>query len=153
MAHQTQNHDPNVLAMPNQTAEQRILKARALEESAGSMQADINAKQLESLMAQTKVKYPKLSWNYFDQMSSGLALATTAQQKMNILDHFSDKLIGQVKNAQALEQMEQSGAVPSSPPKTGNSPLKGSGFQPISWNSLVINGSYHHEPGKLVVHG
>ena len=153
MAHQTQNHDPNVLGMPNDTPEQKILKARALEESAGSMQADINAKQLESLMAQTKLKYPKLSWNYFNQMSSGLALATTAQQKMNILNHFSDKLIGQVKNAQALEQMEQSGAVPSSPQKTGNSPLKGSGFQPISWNSLVINGSYHHEPGKVVIQG
>ena len=66
MARQTQNHDPSVLAMPNQTPEQKILKARALEESAGSMQADQNAKQLESLMAQTKLKYPKLSWGYFD---------------------------------------------------------------------------------------
>ena len=137
----TQNHDPSILRMQNITAEQKLLKARALESSAGGMQANLNATQLESLMTQAKTKYPKLDWSYFDQMKYGLAATSDTEAKINILNHFSDKLVSDIKS------------YPSSPTQTPSSQPTGAGFGPISYNPLVINGSFHHEPGKVVIHG
>ena len=72
------------------------------------MQANQNATQLESLMAQVKVKYPKLNWGYYDQMQSGLLAARSPEQKLNILSHFSDKLVADVKAADTPAQNTQS---------------------------------------------
>ena len=107
LAHQTKTHDPNILSMPNTTPEQRILKARALETKTGDMQADQNAIALESMMAQVKIKYPNLNWGYYDQMASGLAVAGTAEQKLNILQHFSDKLVSDVTAVQDKKDTAQ----------------------------------------------
>jgi len=154
MAHQTQTHDPNILAMPSATPQQQILKARALQNSASEMQANFNATQLESLMALAKIKYPNLNWGYYDQMQSGLALARTPDEKLNILSNFSDKLIADVKGA-APSQNTQSTVVrgPHNIPTMSSVPPKGSGFGPISYTPLVINGSFPREFQKVVIHG
>ena len=92
-------------------------------------------------MTQAKTKYPKLDWSYFDQMKYGMAAAADTQSKINILNHFSDKLVSDIKS------------YPSSPTQTPSSQPTGAGFGPISYNPLVINGSFHHEHGKVVIHG
>ena len=155
MATQTQNHDQSLLRMPSGTPQQQMLKARALENSASDMQANQNATQLESLMAQVKVKYPKLNWAYYDQMQSGLAAASSPAQKMNILGRFSDQLVAEVKATQAPAQASQSSESkgPHGMPTMSSVPPTGSGFGPVSWNPLVINGSFHHEPEKVVIRG
>ena len=153
LSKQSQTHDPSILAMPNVTPQQKILKARALQNAASDMQADQNAQQLESVMAQTKIKYPHLDWAYYDQLESGMKLALTTSDKLNILDAFSNKLIGDVQNAQATQEATASQSTPSSPKKPDTSQPKGSGFQPLSWNPLVINGAFKHEHQQLVIRG
>ena len=155
MATQTQTHDQSLLAMSNTTPEQQLLKTRALIDKAGDMQANQNATQLESLMAQVKVKYPKLNWGYYDQLQSGIAAASTPEQKLNILAHFSDKLIADVKVADTPAQNTQSAPEkgPHGIPTMSSVPPTGAGFGPVSWNPLVINGSFPHEPQKVVIHG
>ena len=100
---QTKSHDEGILAMPNATPEQKMLKARALQAKASDMDANVQAQQVEGLMAQLKVKYPKLDWSYFDQMQSGIQIAGTTQQKLNIISHFSDKLVSDVQQAKATQ--------------------------------------------------
>ena len=206
--------------MPNTTPEQRILKARALQEKTSDMQADQNNTNLESLMAQAKIKYPNLNWAYYDQMQSGIAAASTAEDKLNILDHFSSKLVTDITNvkdhdanAQATDEASalesnmaelkvkypnlnwayydqmQSGlagastgqdklnilnhfadklsaeieaktqpaqtTAPTPPAATSsqNPPPKGAGFGPVSWNPLVINGTYTHRHQQVVIRG
>ncbi len=103
LVRQTKSHDEGILAMPNATPEQKMLKARALQAKASDMDADQQAQQVESLMAQLKVKYPKLNWGYYDQMQSGMQIAGTTEQKLNILNHFSDKLVSDVQAANTAQ--------------------------------------------------
>ena len=241
MSVQTQNHDPTILRMRSETPEERLLKARAMENAAADMQADQNTEQLESMMDQLKAKYPKkLDWSYFDQMQSGLKLANTPGEKLNVLGTFADKLTNDVQAIQTTQETTdletemaglksefpkrlnwayydqmQSGLklantteekqniinafatkldtdvqtlqnasqadVPKTPTKqtapqqqkTAATPSpqahkafwttpdgsrtytqpKGSGFGPISWNPLVINGSFGDESQKVVIRG
>jgi len=211
---QTKSHDEGILAMPNSTPEQRMLKARALQAKAADMQADQQAQQVESLMAQLKVKYPKLDWSYYDSMQSGIQIAGTTDQKLNIISHFSDKLVADVQQAKAAQaeadtvletgnlesqmtelkqkypnldwayydQMKygleattdtdakqnilnhfsdkladdiaaQKAKQDPQPAQTTTPPPKGSGFGPVSWNPLVINGAFREDNQQVVIHG
>ena len=200
--------------MPSTTPEQKLLKARALQAKTADMQADQQAEQAESLMAQLKVKYPKLNWKYYDQMSAGLAVAGTTDQKLNIIQHFSNKLVADVKQTQAAQaeadtiqqtqnleshmadlkkqypnldwsyydQMQsglqlatdtdqkqnilnhfadrladdikaQKAQQDPQSTQTSTPPPKGSGFSPLSWNPLVINGAFKDDHQQVVIHG
>ena len=103
--------------------------------------------QLESQMQSAKLKYPKLNWGFYNQMQGGLASAGTAEQKQNIINFFSKKLTADIQATQPAAPTPQ--AVGSSP----GPPPKGAGFGPVSWNPLVINGTYKHGFQQVVIRG
>ena len=166
---ETENHDPSLLQMPSVTPQQRLLKARAMQASATNMQAAESETQLSSLIAQLKVKYPKqLDWDYFDQMTTGLKIANNSTEKLNVLDAFAGKLVSAVQGIQSQarikeETTEQEAPAITTQPHTRfwsnpdgtttSVPPKGAGFGPLSWNPLVINGTYTHGPQQVLIRG
>ena len=169
--------------------------ANKLTNDVQTIQTNQQTSQLETEMASLKAQFPKrLNWAYFDQMQSGLKLANTPQERQNIINAFSEKLgtdVQTLENAAQTKQEQKSTPPPSpqahktfwtnpdgsktAPQKKKSSlvpsrqahktfwtnpdgspsstPPKGSGFQPLSWNPYLINGSFPDENKKVVIHG
>ena len=106
-------------------------------------------KQLNGVVDALKKRVPNADWSYIDQMQSGLAIATNNTARINILNHFAEKITTDIV-PKLNQQTPVSPGVSPSPPEA---PPRGSGFGNLSYNPFVINGEYYHHPKKTVIKG
>jgi len=172
--------DPQVQQMQSWDNAGMLTKARALENNNDNMNVISTEKSLKSLISQLKTnlgnKVDPSTWWYIDQMQSGLDAASTANQKMNILTHFTNKILTDVipilQKQQALSNPvkapEKSSTVQRAPgqntqsvtpkgphgiPLESSVPPKGGSLGPLSYHPWVINGDYWHHPEQVTIQG
>ena len=145
-----QSTPTNITRLEQNTPQQILRKTRALNQMNNSMSIDEQAVDLETAFNKLKGTLGnKVDWGYYDQMQSGLKLATDDQQKLNIISHFADKFASDVVpliQAQATDTTPQ-------PPAQDTAPPRASGFSFVPWHPYVINGNYQHPPGKVTIQG
>ena len=147
---QTNTRTPgNILGMPSQTPVQIIMKSRQLRQGTNNMLVNEQIKQLNGVVDALKKRVPNADWSYIDQMQSGLAIATNNTARINILNHFAEKITTDIV-PKLNQQTPVSPGVSPSPPEA---PPRGSGFGNLSYNPFVINGEYYHHPKKNVIKG
>ena len=106
-------------------------------------------KQLNGVISNLKQQLPDADWSYIDQMQDGLAIASDNTARMNILNHFANK----IKTDIVPELKQQQQKSPGVSPTNSEAEPRGSGFGDLSYSPVVINGEYYHHPAKVVIRG
>ncbi len=145
-----QSTPKNVMAMPSQTPQEQLLKARALEQENNDMSVKQQTQKLDGLITKMKSALGnKVDWSYYNQMQYGLEASTNTEASLNILTHFATKLGTDVVPLYQAQLDGQSVGQQNH----DQTPPKGGSFAPIPWHPRVINGNYWHPHGKMTIRG
>ncbi len=140
----------NVMAMPSQTPQEMIMKARALQQENNQMSVRKQTQDLEGAINKMKgVLGNKVDWSYYNQMQYGLQASTNYSASINILTHFATKLNSEVIPMYKAQLNNE--AIPT--PHDAETPPKGGSFRPIAWHPRVINGNFFHPVHKVTIQG
>ena len=88
----------------------------------------------------------------FQQIKTGLGMASTDQQRINVINHFSAQIQSQVLPLLSTPTPSGQVTAPSSPVKPQNAPGLTSSAQ-VGHPTLSINGTHTTHPGKQTITG
>lgn len=134
------------------TPQQQLAKARQLTEENQNLYVQGAVQQMRNLSAKLKQLAPGADPQIFQQIETGLGMAQTNQQKLNVINHFSAQLQKQVLPlVSSGDSSTASGSLgsPKSPQTTGS---LGASAQ-VGHPTLSINGTHSSHPGKPISSG
>ena len=134
------------------TPQQQLAKARALTEENQNLYVQGAVQEMKDLSAKLQQLAPNADPAIFQQIQTGLGMAQTNQQKLNVINHFSAQL---QKDVLPLVGQGGSDATPSSPssPKTPVTSGNLGASAQVGHPTLSINGTHSIHPGKPISSG
>ena len=139
-------HDAEKMA--TDTPQQRLMKARALQKENEQLYAQGQVQELQDTVA--KLRTLVGPQEVFQNIDTGLKLATTPQQQMNVISHFSKQLQSDI--------LPMLGSAPVAAQPGGNSgPTQGQAVGGITSSAQVghpvlsINGTDSRHPGQMTI--
>ncbi len=138
--------------MAQDTQSQMLQKGKALAQENEDYYVQSEAQQLTDLSTKLRQMLPKSDSDIFENIKTGLSMAETNQQKMNVINHFSTQI-----QSQLLPLLNNQPESPSIPPPTVPSKPESNEIQTASAQvghpSLSINGHDSSPPTKNVISG
>ena len=137
------------LAMPENTPQQIIEKARAIEGETDEIVIKTQTHELLKSIVLLKRAMPNYDFSYIDQMQSGLRASTNYSSSINIITHFAKRIQSNVLPEYLKLQQNQ----PASPQKDEPVPPKGGSLGPLPYHPWVINGNSWGHSEQVVIKG
>ena len=134
------------------TPQQQLAKARALTEENQNLYVQGAVQEMKDLSSKLQELAPGADPEIFQQIQTGLGMAQTNQQKMNVINHFSAQLQKQVLPLVGQGGSAASSAPASSPKSPQTSASLGASAQ-VGHPTLSINGTHSSHPGKPITSG
>ena len=132
---------------------QQIQKAKQLVQENQHMYVQSEVQKMQDLSDQLqKALGSRGDPEIFQQIKTGLGMASTDQQRINVINHFSAQLQSQVLPLLSTPTPSGQVAPPSSPVKPQNAPGLTSSAQ-VGHPTLSINGTHTTHPGKQTITG
>jgi hypothetical protein len=107
---------------------------------------------MKDLSAKLQQLAPNADPAIFQQIQTGLGMAQTNQQKLNVINHFSAQLQKEVLPLVGQEGSDATPAPPSSPKTPVTSGNLGASAQ-VGHPTLSINGTHSSHPGNPTISG
>jgi hypothetical protein len=134
------------------TPQQQLVKARELTEENQNLYVQGAVQQMKDLSAKLEQLAPNADPEIFRQIKTGLGMAQTNQQKLNVINHFSAQLQKQVLPLVGQGESSTAPSPPSSPKTPVTSGNLGASAQ-VGHPTLSINGTHSSHPGKPITSG
>ena len=132
--------------------QQQLAKARQLTEENQNLYVQGQVQEMRDLSAKLKQLAPTADPAIFQQIETGLGMAQTNQQKLNVINHFSAQLSKQV-----LPLISSGGSstatVQTPPPKQPSVPENLGASAQVGHPTLSINGTHTSHPGNPTISG
>ena len=134
------------------TPQQQLEKARQLTQENQNLYVQGAVQEMKDLSNKLQQLAPNADPEIFRQIQTGLGMAATNQQKLNVINHFSAQLQKEV-----LPLVGQGGSdVPPAPPSSPKTPVTsgnlGASAQ-VGHPTLSINGTHTSHPGNPTISG
>jgi len=134
------------------TPQQQLVKARQLTEENQNLYVQGAVQEMKDLSTKLQTLAPNADPEIFRQIQTGLGMAQTNQQKLNVINHFSAQLQKEV-----LPLVGQGGSAdPQAPPSSPKTPVTsgnlGASAQ-VGHPTLSINGTHTSHPGNPTISG
>ena len=134
------------------TPQQQLEKARQLTEENQNLYVQGAVQEMKDLSTKLQELAPGADPAIFQQIKTGLGMAQTNQQKMNVINHFSAQLQKQVLPLVGQGGASAQSATPPSPKSPQTSASLGASAQ-VGHPTLSINGTHSSHPGKPITSG
>ena len=134
------------------TPQQQLEKARQLTEENQNLYVQGAVQEMKDLSNKLQELAPGADPAIFQQIKTGLGMAQTNQQKMNVINHFSAQLQKQVLPLVGQGGASAQSATPPSPKSPQTSASLGASAQ-VGHPTLSINGTHSSHPGKPITSG
>ena len=134
------------------TPQQQLAKARQLTEENQNLYVQGEVQKMRDVSAKLRQLAPNADPKIFQQIETGLSLAQTNQQKMNVINHFSAQLQKQVLPLVAGSPSSDASSQTPPPPKPSVPENLGASAQ-VGHPTLSINGTHSSHPGKTTISG
>jgi len=132
--------------------QQQLAKARQLTQENQNLYVQGQVQEMRDLSAKLKQLAPTADPAIFQQIETGLGMAQTNQQKLNVINHFSAQLSKQV-----LPLISSGGSstatVQTPPPKQPSVPENLGASAQVGHPTLSINGTHTSHPGNPTISG
>ena len=132
--------------------QQQLAKARQLTQENQNLYVQGQVQEMRDLSAKLKKLAPTADPAIFQQIETGLGMAQTNQQKLNVINHFSAQLSKQV-----LPLISSGGSstatVQTPPPKQPSVPENLGASAQVGHPTLSINGTHTSHPGNPTISG
>ena len=132
--------------------QQQLAKARQLTQENQNLYVQGQVQEMRDLSAKLKQLAPTADPAIFQQIETGLGMAQTNQQKLNVINHFSSQLSKQV-----LPLISSGGSstatVQTPPPKQPSVPENLGASAQVGHPTLSINGTHTSHPGNPTISG
>ena len=134
------------------TPQQQLAKARALTEENQNLYVQGAVQEMKDLSNKLQQLAPGADPAIFQQIQTGLGMAQTNQQKLNVINHFSAQLQKDVLPLVGSGGASTAEPAPSSPKSPQTSASLGASAQ-VGHPTLSINGTHSSHPGKPITSG
>jgi len=134
------------------TPQQQLAKARQLTEENQNLYVQGEVQKMQDVSAKLKQLAPNADPAIFQQIETGLSLAQTNQQKMNVINHFSTLLQKQVLPLVASSSSSDA-TTQTSAPKQPSVPENLGASAQVGHPTLSINGTHTTHPGNTTISG
>ena len=136
--------------MAQDTPQQMIQKGQAMAKENQDLFAQSKVQEIQDLTAQLKKMLPPgAGSDIFNNIQTGLGIANTPQEKLNVIEHFSEQIKSQLlpllnQPASAIE--DQATSAPKTPPDLNPETASAQVGHP----ALSINGSDSRHPAQTI---
>ena len=136
--------------MAQETPQQMIQKGKSMAKENQDLFAQSKVQEMQDLTTKLKQMLPPgTGSDIFNNIQIGLGMADTAQQKLNVIEHFSEQIKSQIiplLSAPEESAADAPGSAPKSPPDLNPETASAQVGHPV----LSINGSDHRHPAQTI---